>query len=57
METTLPAYVSLKHDLVTGSWVLTCDACGIRERYWKYWTAARVIQAHAVMHQDSDPDP
>jgi hypothetical protein len=57
METALPAYVSLRHDLITGSWVLTCDACGVRERYRQYWTAARVTRAHAAMHQDSDPDP
>jgi hypothetical protein len=47
----LPEYAQLRYDQMSRSWVLTCAACGIKERYWKYWTASRVAYAHAEMHE------
>jgi len=51
----LPEWIELRRDRITGSWMLLCRACGIRESYAKFWPASRAAQDHADVHlQEQD---
>lgn len=53
MRDALP-WIRVRQDQLTRAWMLSCDLCGIRERYWKYWVASRVLEKHAAMHAQTD---
>jgi hypothetical protein len=46
--------VRLRQDTVKG-WLLTCDLCGLREAYHRFWIANRSLRAHVKMHEEETP--
>ena len=46
----LPVWIELRRDRLTSSWLLICRACGIKERYDKFWPASYAAHEHADMH-------
>ena len=49
MARRLPEWIELRRDRITGTWFLVCLACGIKERYVKFWPASRAAWDHADM--------
>ena len=48
------SWARVRRDEMAGCWIFSCDLCGIRERYAKYWAASRVLEKHAAMHAATD---
>jgi hypothetical protein len=48
-------WARLRHDDLRKCWIMSCDVCGLREWWHKYWTAQRALKDHVLMHEESDP--
>lgn len=42
--------VRMRHDEASRSFILTCDLCGLREKWYKYWPCSRAVDAHREIH-------
>lgn len=55
MARTLPAWIEVRRDRVSQSWILLCRACGVKESYHDFWIVSRAAFDHADMHnQEQD---
>jgi hypothetical protein len=54
MAAKLPAWIEVRRDLITESWFMRCRACGIRDRYDKFWSASRAAYDHADFHYQDE---
>ena len=52
MTRLLPAWIELRRERITSSWLLVCRACGIKETYAKFWPASYAAHEHADMHAE-----
>jgi hypothetical protein len=44
---TLPEFIDLRRDMMARDWIFICRACGIKERYNKFWAASQAAHGHA----------
>lgn len=55
MVRTLPEWIELRRDYVSQMWVMSCKACGLRERWHDFWLMSQAAHDHAEMHlQEED---
>jgi len=47
-------YVTVKLDVFTGRWVVTCAMCGRLAGLRNFWPASRMATDHDAIHRDDD---
>ena len=57
MTRTLPRYIELRRDRITGSWRMVCRACGVKEESGNFWPASRAAHNHADFHEAEEDPP